>query len=313
MSYPLHLEQTHKTTFSDNVGMLAQQMQIPILNAVTRVEASGEAQSVSDMYKAVKAKRAEKRARRNPENPAEAERRWLIYLDDIESGQYLDKEDQVKAAMNPTSVLMNSHMAAVRREIQAAILGVEEAETGRWLIKGRGMLGTATTGKTPTGTVTLPGSQTIPAGGAGLTLAKLREALKRLRKAEFGMEDTDPLYSAISPDQVDDLIGIAASSAGNLNAFNIDQLREGKPTSLLGITWIMTNQVPHTAATGSPVRVVPIWSQRNIVAGFWQDIQGRMWNDPHAKNLPYMLINANLDATRIQDKGVVAVECVEPA
>lgn len=313
-TYPAALEQFHVTTYQNNLGLIAQQMTNLLLPTVTVMSGTGEVMAASHMVKPVKAQREELRSRRNPENPAEGVRRWLHKLPAIESGQVLDREDDFRMALDPTSTLLSDHIAAVQREVQATILGVSEhTGSGRWLVTGRGILGTATEGKTPTSTVSMPGSQTIAHGGVGLTLTKLRQAIKMLRKREFGMSDTDQIYAGISPDEADDLIGIAAAATGSLNAFTIEQLRSGKPTDLMGITWIMSNLMPHTAATGDPVRIVPMWTKRNIVVGEWQGIKGNMWELPDQKRLPYMFVNAVYDATRIQDYGVVSIQCQQAA
>ena len=312
MAYPLELTDTHKKTYSDNVQMLAQQMQIPILNAVTRIEGTGEAHSISDLLAALEYQEEEQRARRNPENPSKASRRWVVYRPGIESGQYLDKEDKLKSAMDPTSKLMSNHMAAVRRGIHDRIVGIKKSNTGKFVVGERGIFGAATEGKDPTSAVSLPGAQSIAHGSARLTLTKLRTALTMLEVNDFGLEDDNQLYGLLSPYQKDDLIGVAVQAQGALNAFTIEQIKTGKPTSLLGINWIFSNRVPYTTST-STIRQIPIFSKENIVAAFWQDIQGRIWNDTAAKMLPYMLVDANLDCTRIQDKGVVVIQCDESA
>ena len=56
----------------------------------------------------------------------------------------------------------------------------------------------------------------------------------------------------------------------------------------------------------------PIFSKKNIVVGRWQGIEGDMWNDTSAKNMPYVYVSAYLDCVRAQDTGVVVIPCVEP-
>jgi hypothetical protein len=266
---------------------------------------------VADLFAAGEYIEAEERTRRNQENPVKATRRWVVYRPDIKSSQYIDKEDKFKAAMDPTSALMTSHMARVRRGIHDRILGIKKV-SNRFLVGERGIFGAALEGKTPTGSVALPSSQLIAHNSTGLTLTKLRAAIKTLELADFGLEDDSELYAMLSPHQKDDLIALAVEAQGSLNAFTIEQIKSGKPTALMGINWIFTNRLPYKAATGS-TRLIPVWSQRNVVAAFWEDIQGQIWNDTSADNLPFMKVHANLDATRIEDKGVIVIECNEPA
>ena len=144
-------------------------------------------------------------------------------------------------------------------------------------------------------------------------LAKLIAAQEKLRKADFGLEDNfDQLFCAITPSQITDLLNIAAASQVNLNAFQIQQLQDGKPTTLLGVTWIFTNRLPMKTGTTN-VRLCPIWAKSNIIYAEWQGIQGRMWNDTSVDNLPYAVVDTVADCVRAQDKGVVVIECQEAA
>lgn len=311
MSYPMRVEEHHKFQYANNVTMVAQQLRNPLMGAVTEVTASGEAQSVADLVNSVRYMRGEAGARRNPQNPVSGSRRWVVLPDGpIESGDYITKEEKFKTATDPTSVYVRTHTAAVTRGWADTILGIDEPENGEFEIKFGGILGIAREGKTPGAGTPLPSSQFVPHGSTGLTLDKLRDAVKTLKKADFGIDQMlDPLFSLITPEQEDDLLGIAAASGVNLNTFNVEQLRSGKPTPLMGVTWILTNRLP---LNSNGHRLVPIWSKANIIAGVWQGIEGDMWNDTNAKNLPYCYVSAYVDAVRAQDKGVIAIECVEP-
>jgi hypothetical protein len=308
MSYALKLQETHRLAYAGNVMMAAQQMQNHLQGAVTEIPASGEAMKVSDIFGKVDYLIGEQRTRVNVENPVEATARWIVFPDEIKSGQYLDKEDQLKAMMDPMSNIVRAHTAAVIRGYQDRVLGVERAGTGL-VIGGGGILGASVGGKTPGAPTALPSGQYVPVNASGLTVAKMRLAIKMLREADFGMEDDDPLYAAITPKQADDLLAIAEASGTALNVFTIEQLRSGKPTPLMGITWIMTNRVPLKAAGGP--RAVPVWSKKNIVVGVWEPITGQSWNDTHADNKPYVKVSHRVDAVRLQDKGVVVIECQE--
>lgn len=314
MSYAMKVEQHHKMMYADSVTMVAQQMKNPIAGAVTIVPASGEAQSLTDLFGQLPYLRGESRSRRNPENPVSGSRRWVVYQDAIESGQYIDKEDKFKTATDPTSNIVRAHVAAVERGRADVMFGVKPNSTGGYVLDGGGILGIAREGKTPGVGTPLPAGQYLASDSAGLTLDKLRAAVKLLKKADFGIDAAmDPLYGAITPEQEDNLLAIAAASGTALNAYTIEQLKSGKPTMLMGITWILTNRLPIGAAgqPGATKRLVPIWAKSNIVVGEWQAVQGDMWNDTSAKNLPYAYVSTYLDAVRAQDKGVVVIPCTE--
>lgn len=308
MSYAQLVEAHHRTTFGNNVLLVAQQLRNPFMGAVTEIPCTGEAHSVADLFGSVEYLYEEERSRQSPENPVSASRRWVVYPPAIETGQVIDKEDKFKMAMDPTGNIARSHSAAVTRGWADRLLGIRRQSDGTFDVTDGGILGIAREGKTPGSGTALPGSQYMPHGSTGLTMAKLIEAQEALNLAEFGMEEENTLYCAITPRQVTDLLNIAAASATPLNAFSIEQLKTGKPTTLMGITWIRTNRLPVNAAGN---RLCPIWDKRNIIAGVWQSIKGDIWNRPDLKNLPYVYVSAHLDAVRAQDKGVIVIECDE--
>lgn len=302
------IEPHERLMYSDSVTLVAQQTRDPFAGAVTDESATGEAKSATDLYGKVEYSYGEDRSRRNPENPVQGDRRWLIRPPIIESGQYIDDEDKFDTARDPTSTAVTLHTRAVVRGKADRTLGVRKDSNGLFRVTDGGILGSSVSGKRPGAAAALPGTQYVPVGASGLTLDKLRMARLQLRKNDFGVEDDDPLFCLISPFQEDDLLAIAQASSVPLNAFNIEQLKSGKPTSLLGINWIMSNRTPFKDGTNTD-RLCPIWSQRNVVRGIWQDVKGDMWNDTHAKNKPYVHVGAYIDCTRLEDGGVVVIEC----
>lgn len=301
------VEQHHKLTYADNVKMVAQQQRGRIRPAVSSISASGEAVAFSDLIGKVNALRSDGRDRRNPENIPMNTRRWLVRPNAIMSGQYIDTAEKLDRAMDPTSNYVRAHTMAMVRAIDDIVLGVERQDNGSYAISQGGILGSVASGKRPDVTTVLPPSSYIPANATGLTLGKLKEAMETLHEREFGMDDTDPLYCAISPVQVTNLLDLADGNGTALNAFAQDQLKNGVPTQLLGMSWIVTNNLPKSGST----RFCPVWSKNNIVAGVWQDIRGQMWNDTHAQGTPYAFVDAFVAAGRAEDDGVLAIECIE--
>jgi hypothetical protein len=306
--YSMAVEAHHKLMYAASVQLVTQQTKNPFAGTVTEVMAKGEAQSAADLMGAGEYQYGEDRSRRNPELPVNGTRRWLVRPPVIESGQYIDDEDKFATATDPTSTIVTTHTRRVIRGKADRILGIRRVDNVFQVTDG-GILGAATEGKRGGTVVGLPAGQILPAGGTGLTIDKMRLAKLTLMKADFGIEDDDEMYCAITPEQHDDLIAIAQASTTPLNAFNIEQLKNGKATQLMGLTWIMTNRLPMNAA--GTARLCPIWTKKNVQVGVWQDVKGEMWNDTSAKNKPYAYVSAYIDAVRVEDKGVIAIECVE--
>lgn len=309
MSYS-RIEAHERLQYTNSVTMVAQQTRDPFAGTVTDTNATGEAQDASDLYDAGEYSYGEERSRRNPENPVTGDKRWLIRPPIIESGQYIDFEDKFDQARDPTSTFVTVHTRRVIRGKADRTLGIRKGEDGIFRITDGGILGKSVSGKRPGAAVDLPGSQFVPVGTTGITVAKLRDALLELRKNDFGMEGDDQLYCAITAKQIDDLLGIAEAEGTAMTSFQKEQLMSGKPTVLLGLTWVMTNRLPMKTGT-TDVRLCPIWSKANIARGIWQDVKGDMWNDTSAKNKPYVHVSAYIDSVRLQDKGVVVLECKE--
>lgn len=308
--FPMLVEQHHRLQYSTNVLMVAQQKANPLLPAVTMIPATGEAQSVTDLVNQVDYMRGSARRRKNVENPVSGSRRWVIYdpENEILSGQYIDREDKFRTATDPTSTYVQAHTAAVTRGQMDQLLGIEKVN-GVYVVARGGLYGIAREGKTPDAGTPLPASQYLTADANGLTMDKVIKAVELLQLADFGIDnDLDPLFGLITPKQKSDLLRIASAIGTSANLFDVKQLESGKPTMLMGVNWIMSNRVPVDA---SGKRLVGIWSKANLIGGEYEAINGAMWNDTSADNLPYCRVRTNLDAVRAQDKGVVVIPCTE--
>ncbi|MFN3953216.1 MAG: phage capsid protein [Pararhodobacter sp.] len=308
-TYSQNVEQWHRDSYSDAVKMVAMQTRDPFAGRVIDTPAKGAAQSASDMIDDGEYAYGEERARRNIEIPVTGHRRWLVRPPVIKSGQYFDIEDDLDGSVVATSAKVRKHTIRVVRGKADRTLGIRK-EDGRFVVADGGILGYAVEGKRASTKKSLPASQYVTHASTGLTLPKIREAKLWLRANDFGVEDDDEIYCAITAWQEDDLIGIAAQVVENQSAFSIDVLREGKPQRLLGITWVMTNRLPVNDAEH---RLLPMWTKNNIERGIWQDVNGDLWNDTSADNRPYCRAQAYIDSVRHEDKGVIAIECVEPA
>lgn len=307
MSLETKVEPHHALTYANNVRMVQQQLQNPFRSSVTEVMCKGEAHAAADMIGALEYLTSAGRDRSNVENVAQNDRRWLVFPDELKSGQYLDREDKFQLIYDPTGPVVRNHTVAVTRGIADRILGVSRDSTGVYKVTHSGIMGNANSGKRP-GTVSgLPAGNTIAVNNEGLTLDKLIKVREDLGLADFGIEDDDQLFCAITPRQVSDLLNIAAQTQTSLNAFQLQQLQTGKPTTLLGMTWIVTNRLPKTSTT----RHCPVWAKRNVVLGVWQDLTGGMWNDGHADNTPYVSVRARIDCVRVEDAGVRIIDCKE--
>lgn len=315
MSYQQTVEPHHKLTFSNNVAMVTQQNLNPLRAAVTIVPASAEAESMADLLGKTEYQEGEDYAQRNPEITPSRERRWLVRPKSVEIGQTITKEEKFDQAMDSTSLLVRNQVVTVERGVYDRILGVRKVGA-TYEISGGGILGRVHSGKTPSSTSALPNGNYIAVDydgengstALGLTAKKLRRATEAMELEDFGLESEDEQYGLITPKQKTDLINLALATGNNLNPFDVQNIRDGKPGKLLGINWLFSNRLPVDA---DGYRLVPIWNKANIVCGMWQDVQGQMWNNTERKNLPYIFTDAYPAAGRIEDGGVRVIRCLE--
>lgn len=303
MPLDTRVEQHHRLLFTENFMLATQQRGSKLRPFVTEQPCSGEGAVAADIIGEISYRRGTGRQRNNIENVPENNRRWLVYRDPIETGQYLDTVDKFRQINRPDSRLMEAHVAAIRRGVDDTILGLDEdGKVGEG-----GILGKITEGKRPGGAgIGLPAEYRTLHNSTGLTIGKLRAARKKLGLSENDLEFVTPVM-AITTNQHDDLLGIVESASANLNMLEQPHIVEGKVRRLLGFNFVEINRLPKTNST----RHCPVWLRDKIVLGVWQDITPAMWNDTHAKNTPYIHVEAYMDCTRTEDSGVHVIECNE--
>ncbi len=304
MSFDQLVADHNKLMFGDNFMIATQQMGSKLRAYVTEKDCAGEGAVAADIVGEVKAKRRTERARTNIDNPPNRTRRWLVYRDLIETGQYLDKEDLWRQIDDPQSELLQAHAAAAGRAVDDTILGLDEDGN----IDIGGVLGSVVEGKRPGGAgVGLPAKHKTVHGGTGLTIAKLRAARKRLGLDENQMGSIRPVMP-ITSNQNDDLLGIVEGASSNLNMLEQPHIVDGFVTRLMGFEFI--NDMNRLPLVGN-VRSCPVWLKHQVVLGVWQDLKTDLYNDTHAGNTPYAKVDFSMDCTRKEDLGVHIIECTE--
>lgn len=297
------VEQHHKLTFTANFQLATQYLGPKLRRFVTEQACTGEGATAADIIGKVNYRRGPSRRRSNIENVPNRTRRWLVYRDPLETGQYLDSVDKFRQIDDASSQLMRTHAMAIGRGVDDTILGLDEDGA----IAEGGILGTVVEGKRPGGAgIALPAKHLTVHGGTGLTIAKLRKARKQLGLDDNDLDRMSPVC-AITTNQHDDLLGIVETGTADLNQLEQPQLRDGKVTRLMGFDFVEVNRLPKAAST----RSCPVWVKEQIVLGVWQDIRSAMWNDSHAGNTPYIEVTAIMDCTRKEDVGVHVIECTE--
>ncbi len=181
-----------------------------------------------------------------------------------------------------------------------------------------GFMGTNYTGENGTTAVSLPQSQIIAedyvdtgtAADSNLTVAKLREALTMLQKAEAWSEERraygDELVLACSSSQINALLQEPEVSSYDYNT--VRALAEGKVDTFLGFRIIRTEQLP-IAAGG--VRSCLAWVKSKAQFGIWDDFKVKVSVRDDLDEALQIRAKFACGACRLQEEAFVQIKCAE--
>ena len=163
--------------YSTNVGLLLQQRGSKLRECVTMGSYTGKAAKAVEQIGSVTAQKRTSRHSDTPLISTPHDARW-VFPTDYEWADLIDDQDKLRMLIDPTSPYAQNGAYALGRAMDTDIISAA--------------LGTSKTGENGTTSTAFSASQTIAAGAAGLTVAKLREAKKILLANEVDVEN-DPL------------------------------------------------------------------------------------------------------------------------
>ncbi len=238
---------------------------------------------------------------------ASARRRWLLYNDPIKAGQYLDDEDMWQQGMDPTSALMQTHTAAVGRMIDAKIVDAfhGDAYEGRITPTAKPLPAAQKVG-------IQVGSGATPAD-TGLNPKKIRAGRKILGKNHIDL-DREEVFLGVSEDEHDSLFDFVEASSADYQAWDASQrpvFRDGRLSRFLGCTMVRFEGWRTNA--NKTIRYLPMWTRQSIMLGVWKDVSTIADNDSSKQNQPWILLEAVMDARRMEDERVVEIACLIPS
>jgi|TARA_R100000149_G_scaffold61367_1_gene30744 hypothetical protein len=277
--------------YSANVQMLSQQMGSRLRDAVRVENVVGKNAFIDQIGSATAALRTSRHAD-TPQMDTPHDRRRLS-LADYEYADLVDDQDKVRMLIDPTSSYARAAAAAMGRAMDDVII---TAATG-----------TANTGETGSGSASLDATANSVGSASsndGLTLAKLREA-----KRKMDLNDVDPSiprYIAVGPKQIEDLLGDTTVTSSDFNT--VKALVQGELDTFMGFQFIMSNRL---SVDSNDIRKCFAWAEDGLTLGIGKDISARIDERADKGYATQVYYCMSIGAVRMEEDKVVQIFCDE--
>jgi hypothetical protein len=225
------IDASYINQFSDNIHSLLEQESSKVRGIFMEEEKAGEKHFFERLGSFTAKEVIGRLSTTDLQDPAHTRRMATVRL--YEASTYLDDIDKIKMLIDPTSEYAKKLARAHGRNFDDVVI--------------EAIKGTANTGKDGSGTQSLPSAQKIAHGSAGLTVAKLNQALRIFEADEIDVDGTE-LFLLVGALGVEDLYG---DSTNQLTSFDF---QEGKPISsgslpkFRGVNIVRTQRIPHITA-----------------------------------------------------------------
>lgn len=292
--------------YATNIQLLLQQKGSKLRDKVTVGSYIGKAASPVEQVGTVAMQPVTSRFAPMGRVDAPTDRRW-VYPSDFDLPQLIDQFDKLRLLVDPASSYVQSAVYAAGRQMDDLIIAsfFGDAKTGE-------------TGGTTTQfgtTVTTSGGRNVAvahgaAAATGLTVAKLREAKKRLMSS-FVDIDSDPICAVVTAAQHDNLLAEAQVISTDFNERPV--LVDGKVTRFLGIDIIHCERlVTGTDDAAGTSRAIPIFAKSGMHLAMWNDLTTDITQRKDLQGLPWQAyVYMTAGATRLEENKVVRVWCRE--
>jgi len=292
--------------YATNIQLLLQQKGSKLRDKVTVGSYIGKAASPVEQVGAVAMQPVTSRFAPMGRVDAPTDRRW-VYPSDFDLPQLIDQFDKLRLLVDPASSYVQSAVYAAGRQMDDLIISAffGDAKTGE-------------TGATTTSfgaTVTTSGGRNVAvahgaAAASGLTVAKLREAKKRLMASQVDIEN-DPLCAIVTAAQHDNLLAEAQVISTDFNERPV--LVDGKVTRFLGIDIVHCERLATgTDDAAGTSRAIPIFAKSGMHLAMWNDLTTDITQRKDLQGLPWQAyVYMTAGATRLEENKVVRVWCRE--
>jgi hypothetical protein len=275
--------------FGQNVELLLQQRGSKLRQSVMVESHKGEGAAFLEQIAAISAQDNNTRHGATPLIDPNTDRRW-VYPSPKHVAIPLDKVDQLYMLADPMSKYSMAIVNALGREIDTEII--------------RALGGVAKTGKDGGTNVSLPGAQIIGNGSVGLTTDKLRQARKKLLKANVDL-DNETAYFIGTEEMLEDLLQTTEATSADYNS--VKALVNGDINTFMGFRFIWLSSGSNPGLVGTSEHFGFAYVPSGVHLGMWNDVTVRVDERPDLSYLTQIYGALTIGASRSEEEKVVRV------
>ena len=273
--------------YSSNVQMLSQQMGSLLRDTVDVETITGDKAFFEQVVQAAAAAKTSRHADTPLMNTPHS--RSMVTLTDYEYADLIDDQDKLRMLISPESTYARAAAAAIGRSMDDVIIAA--------------MGGTALTGTTGSTSTTLPSAQKIAHGSAGLTIAKLVTAKKKLD--EKSVDPSIPRYIVVSPEQIEDLLNSTTVTSADFNT--VKALVQGDIDTFVGFKFITSNRLTDDGTS----RLCYAWAQDGMKLAIGKEPNAKIDERSDKSYATQVYYCSSFGSTRMEEEKVVEIACNE--
>jgi hypothetical protein len=294
-----NLSKLFTTQFSDVLKLKLQQTMSMLRGTVMEGSHVGKQASPVQYAGAVQMKPPQGRFSTIGRQDIDFTRRWVVPVDK-DAAQLVDNFDKLKTAIDPTSQESAAAAAAVNREYDDRIIGAAFATA----LLGDGNTPNAFTSETFSTSSWQIASTFGSAAASGLTVAKMIEAKRVLRKAQVPQEEAKTWITNSQGES--DLLNQVQVVSTEFNDRPV--LTDGVVSRFLGFNIKYSERL----TSSSNVRQNMAYVQSGLYLGIWQDILNDVRQRPDLSGLPWQIYTMmSSGATRLEPGRLLQVLCAD--
>lgn len=216
-------------------------------------------------------------------------RRRMVTTSTYDGADLVDEPDVMRVLNDPTNAYSVAFGRAGGRQIDDVIIA--------------SALATAATGKEGDDTAAFEAAFVVGHNNEGLTVAKVIEAKEILDAAEN--DPTEMRNAVTSAKQITDMLGTTEVTSSDFNS--VKALVAGEINTWMGFNWIRSERLEKTGAN----RACLFYQKSSLLLGVGINPHVRIAERPDKNHSTQVFITMDFGATRMDETGVVHVECAE--